>query len=71
MSKPTYDPFAVINLVMRELAHQKIKTRFTGAQIHDALPAAEQLLTAFGLTPGTPADDIAHVPDRKEAPTPS
>jgi hypothetical protein len=61
----------VINLVMRELAHQNIKTRFSGAQIHDAVPAAERLLTAFGLTPGAPADDTAHVPDLKEAPTPS
>ncbi|GAB2815549.1 hypothetical protein GCM10027176_20270 [Actinoallomurus bryophytorum] len=68
MSKPTYDPFAVINLVMRELARQNVKTRFSGTQIHDAVPAAEQLLTSFGLTPATPADDI---PDRREAPTPS
>jgi hypothetical protein len=72
MSKPTYDPFAVINLVMSELARQNLKTHFTGTQISDAVPAAEDLLTAFGVTPcAPPAGDIRHIPDREEAPAPS
>ena len=71
MSKPTYDPFAVINLVIGELARQKVKSRFTGAQLSAAATASEHLLTVLGVTPCTSADDKPPVPDRKEAPNPS
>ncbi|WP_433177253.1 hypothetical protein [Actinoallomurus sp. CA-150999] len=65
MSKPTYDPDALLDLLMKELAHQGIKTRFSLAQLGDAVPAAEELLSALGGTPAAPPKDI---PDRKEAP---
>lgn len=67
MSKPTYDPYSVINLVMQALARDGVKNHFTGAELGEAVPLAERLLTAFGVTPFIPPYD--DIPDRKEVPT--
>ncbi|GAA4620436.1 hypothetical protein GCM10023196_004410 [Actinoallomurus vinaceus] len=66
MSKPTYDPYALLDLLMKELAHQGIKTRFSLAQLGDAVPAAEDLLSALGVTPAAPLPK--DIPNRKEVP---
>lgn len=53
---PTFDPWGVVNLVMFELSRQGIKTRYQGHELGDAKRAAEDLLTAFGITPLVPPD---------------
>jgi hypothetical protein len=66
MSKPTYDPYTLLDLLMKELARQGVKTRYTLVQLGDAVPAAEALLSALGVTPAAPLPK--DVPDRKEVP---
>ncbi len=56
MTEPTFDPWAVVTLVMQELARTGVKSRFTGQETGAAKTAADALLTAFGVAPVTPPD---------------
>ncbi|WP_371781843.1 hypothetical protein [Streptosporangium subroseum] len=56
MAEPTYDPWGVVLLVMKELSQSGVKSRFEGEQMADAKTAAENLLTAFGVAPAVPLD---------------
>jgi hypothetical protein len=55
---PAFDPWAIVNLVMRELAAENVKTRFgSETDLGEAARAAGELLAAFGVASVVPDDD--------------
>lgn len=56
MSLPEYDPWAIVNLVMKHLADEGIRNRFTFAD-GDPGKAASELLLALGVQPVRTTED--------------
>ncbi|MFC6080735.1 hypothetical protein [Sphaerisporangium aureirubrum] len=55
MAEPTYDPYGVVLVVMKD-ARTGVKSRFEGHQMASAVRVACDLLIAFDVTPVLTAD---------------
>ena len=51
MVHPTFDPYGLVILAIKELARAGVKSRFTGEELSDARDVADEFLVALGVTP--------------------